>query len=788
MLHALILTELVEMNLETVGLHCPETLLKIGFACLVFIVGFNGTHTLGILYLFFVVPAAIFLLTLCFQGLGWLTFSLASPEFFPHQWSALSFGEWAKWFFIATYSVYSCETASSFVADSRQPSKTQSRGKVQDFVRLQVVVLVLLLCGAVTIGWIVSGKLDRSTGEPKADLLVILLVTLSFVGVVFACWTTLPQIAAIDEAREQVKNLFITAVDTVPDTVLVLDENGTICQTNAAAEEFFQVSTQALVGYQLSELLTALSGTPAQWPSRSERTLKSKHCTHIIELTVSRQADRKLQEYVVILRDITERKRTEEELQAYRNHLEQLVEERANELDRVNQQLQQDIIERRRAQEQLLHNTLHDGLTGLPNQALFMERLKFALERTKQQKDYLFAVLFLDLDRFKVINDSLGHLVGNQLLIGIARKLEAIVRSADTVARFGGDEFTILLEDIKDISGAVHVAQRIQQELTLPFNLSEHEVFTNTSIGIALSTTGYGRPEHILRDADIAMYRAKTLGRSHYEVFDTTMHSQAVVLLQLETDLRRALQREEFRIYYQPIVSLVTGRIIGFEALLRWQHPKLGLVSPNEFISVMEETGMIVAIGQWVLCKACIQMREWHAEFPSTPPLMLNVNLSGKQLVQSELPEQLKRVLQETRLDASSLKLEITESVLINNSASVTTILSQLIALDVELQMDDFGTGYSSLSYLHLLPINTLKVDRSFISNIGTGGRDSEIVRTIVTLAHSLNLAVTAEGIETKEQLAQLKELRCEYGQGYLFSQPLETKAAEALIAASPQW
>lgn len=663
----------------------------------------------------------------------------------------------------------------------------QSNG-IQDFVVLQVIVLILLICSAVTIGWTISGRLVRTSSAANADLLVILLVTLSFVGVAIACWTTLPQIAAIDEAREQAKNLFITTLDTVPDTVLVLDENGTIRQTNIAAGELFQTNPQYLVGHHLNEFLSALSDMPERWPSRSEHILKDYQSLRIVESTISQQSNRKLQEYIVILRDITERKQAEEELRQHRGHLEELVEQRTTELINVNEQLQQDISERKRAEEQLLHNTLHDGLTGLPNQALFMDRLRVALERAKRRQDYLFAVLFLDLDRFKVINDSLGHIIGNQLLIAISRRLEAVLRSVDTVARFGGDEFTILLEDIEDISATIQVAERIQKELALPFNLNEHEVFTSASIGIALSSTGYNQPGQLLRDADTAMYRAKTLGKARCEVFDTTMHHRAVILMQLETDLRRAIQREEFRIYYQPMVSLVTGKIIGFEALVRWQHPERGLVSPSEFIPVAEETGMIIPIGLWVLHEACHQMCVWHTKFPTTPPLMLSVNLSGKQLTQPDLCRQVKLILQDTGLDAGSLKLEITESVIIENTVSATAMLSQLRALNIELQMDDFGTGYSSLSYLHRLPINALKIDRSFISNMGIGGENLEIVRAIVTLAHSLNIHVTAEGIETEEKLVQLRALQCNSGQGYFFSKPVDSKTAEELLATSPQW
>jgi diguanylate cyclase (GGDEF)-like protein/PAS domain S-box-containing protein len=442
----------------------------------------------------------------------------------------------------------------------------------------------------------------------------------------------------------------------------------------------------------------------------------------------------------------------------------------------------QDITERKRAEERLVHDAFHDGLTGLPNRALFMDHLKHAVERARRNKYHRFTVLFLDLDRFKVINDSLGHLVGDQLLIGIARRLETCIRSIDTVARLGGDEFTILLEDLKDPGEAIRIVERIQRELSVPFKLSRQEVFTTVSIGIAPSTTGYDRAEDILRDADTAMYRAKSLGKSRHEVFDKGMHAHAMNLLHIETDLRRAVERQELRLHYQPIVSLDTQRIIGFEALVRWQHSERGLISPLDFIPIAEETGLIVPIGQWVLTEACRQMREWQQQTPAQPPPFISVNLSSKQFTQPDLLEQIKRALQETGLDPRSLKLEITESVLMENMEAVTDTLQQLRALGVEMSIDDFGTGYSSLSYLHRLPIDTLKVDRSFVSQLSRNDENREIVRTIVTLAQSLGLKVVAEGIETTEQMAQLQMLKCEGGQGYLFSRAVEAEAASELL------
>jgi diguanylate cyclase (GGDEF)-like protein/PAS domain S-box-containing protein len=1001
-LYAIILTNLIKVNFEPLGISYPETLLKVVFTAIPFILAFSGTRALALLHLFFVFPAILLLLLFCVQGGIWLAFSNASFKFIPTSTHSLNFEEWAKWFFLGSYSIYACETTSSFVADSRHPYKTlrflsvaawlippvfiggswvlmssppnptvaddtflnlvaaskpfwgesapflvtllitiscllssatavsnsprilyqlaldrqlspifalvsrqgvlgpailvtfllsllclnlgnisqlvtvagtcylmsimglhlglwlcrgqphvlypwwslgfflveavvlivgglawnwenflvglllpiiliigdvalrrsrfaplhpkwwtqrydrKSMRNNSDFVVLQVIVLVSLICITATISWVIRDLLDKLSANPQNSLLAILLVTLSFTGVAIACWTTLPQIVAIDEARKQARNLFITTLDTVPDTVLVLDENGTISQTNAAAEELFQTSVQQLLGKNLNQILIYYRGKPEEWSIRSEQTLKINQGLRIVESTISQPFNSQLREYVVIVRDITKRKLAEEELVQYRYQLEQLVLERTVELIRVNQQLEQDIIKRQEAQEQLLHNSLHDGLTGLPNQLLFMERVQQAIEYTKQQNNYLFAVLFLDLDRFKVVNDSLGHLLGNQLLIAISHRLKSVLRTGDIVARFGGDEFTILIEEIEDISTAIQVAERIKKVLTLPFQLNEHRVFTNVSIGIALSRADYEQAAQILRDADVAMYSAKALGKARYEVFDPKMHEGAALLLELETALRHALlKQEEFRLDYQPIVSLTTGKIIGFEALIRWYHPERGLISPQDFIPLAEETGMIVSIGQWVLYEACEQMHRWHKKFPTSIPLTISVNFSGKQITQPDVFKEVKHILQETGLEPCCLKLEITETLLMDNFELATAVLSQLTALNIELHMDDFGTGYSSLSYLHRLPIKTIKIDRSFVTNIGSRGENLEIIRAIVTLAHNLNMSVTAEGIETVEQLAQLKALQCDYGQGYFFLPPMEGAEVEILLAAN---
>jgi diguanylate cyclase (GGDEF)-like protein len=409
-----------------------------------------------------------------------------------------------------------------------------------------------------------------------------------------------------------------------------------------------------------------------------------------------------------------------------------------------------------------------------------MEQLEIAIERAKQNSDYVFALLFLDLDRFKLVNDSLGHMLGDQLLIAIANRLKTCVGAKDTIARLGGDEFTILLEDVKDLDRATQVADRICQELSLPFNLSGHEVFTSVSIGIAISTFGYNRAEDLLRDADTTMYRAKSTGKARYEVFDRAMQNQAMARLQLEIDLRWALERQELHVYYQPIMSLNNSRIAGFEALVRWQHPQRGWISPTEFIPVAEEAGLIVPLGWWVLREACSQIRAWQ-QLPTDLPLTISVNISGKQFAQPNLVKEIQQILQETGLDASSLKLEITESVLVDKTEAAVAILKQLKALGIGLSIDDFGTGYSSLSYLHQMPIDTLKIDRSFVNNVDCDPEKIEIIRTIVGLAWNLGMNVVAEGVETKKQMYQLRALKCDYGQGYFFSRPVDAKAATAL-------
>ncbi len=457
-----------------------------------------------------------------------------------------------------------------------------------------------------------------------------------------------------------------------------------------------------------------------------------------------------------------------------------------------------DITERKLAEEQLIHNAFYDQLTGLSNRALFMDRLRQAFRREKlsrknnsRTQPYQFAVLFLNLNRFKLVNDSLGNKIGDQLLQCFARRLQGCLRPTDTVARLGGDEFALLIEGIQDVSDATRVADEINETLSSPFYLDGCEVFMTLSVGIALNTSHNNRkpgqdsvlqPEDLLRDADAAMHSAKAKGKACYEVFDAVMHGQSIDRLQMETDLRRAIIRQEFQVYYQPIVSLYTGRIIGFEALIRWQHPQRGLVSPTEFIPTAEETGLITPIGWWTLWEACHQLRAWQEQFPGSKPLTMNVNLSCKQFTQPNLLDQIDEVLIKTGIAIGSLKLEITESVVMDNPDLVKEILLDLRKRKIHLCIDDFGTGYSSLSRLHHFPISTLKIDRSFVSRIGALGENSEIVQAIITLAQTLSMDVVAEGIEVSEQVSPLIALQCEYGQGYFFSKPVDSEAARALL------
>jgi diguanylate cyclase (GGDEF)-like protein/PAS domain S-box-containing protein len=449
-----------------------------------------------------------------------------------------------------------------------------------------------------------------------------------------------------------------------------------------------------------------------------------------------------------------------------------------------------DITQRKVAEQQLQHDAFHDALTDLPNRALFMDRLELTLSRAKAraQRGYepLFAVLFVDIDRFKVVNDGLGHVLGDRLLVGIAERIAASLRPSDTVARLGGDEFTILVEDIRDVHDARLVAQRVEEALLQPFHLPGQEVFTTASIGIALGGPSYNHAEELLRDADTALYRAKALGRARYEVFDDAMRARAVAVLQLETSLRRALEREELRVFFQPIVRLATGEVVGFEALVRWKHAEWGLVSTQEFISVAEDSGLIVPIGQWVLREACRQVAGGVTRANGPLP-NVSVNLSARQFMRPDLLADVTRVLEETGLEPSRLSLEITESVIIENTQLARETLARLRERGIRIHMDDFGTGYSSMSYLRDLPVDALKIDHSFVSQIGPRGERSEIVRTIVGLAHSLGMAVIAEGIETAGHLSQLKALGAEYGQGFFFSGAVE--AADALsLAAAPPW
>ena len=441
-----------------------------------------------------------------------------------------------------------------------------------------------------------------------------------------------------------------------------------------------------------------------------------------------------------------------------------------------------DVTERKIVEEKLAHDAFHDALTGMPNRKLLMARLEKSLALMKMDPNYSFAVLFVDVDRFKTINDSMGHQAGDQLLLKMSEILKSMTRSNDLIARLGGDEFIVLFEDIKDRQQITKIADRLLLQLQKPVRVVGKQIYTSVSIGIAFGSTDYDHGDDLVRDADLAMYRAKLNGKGRYEMFDFNMRSGVVSSMQLEMDLRRAHDQKEFILHYQPIVSLINEEIIGFEALVRWNHPTRGMVPPNEFIPVAEDTGLILPIGQWILKEACQQMREWQEKYPLSNLLTMSVNLSARQLEQPSLSEQIAEILKDARLDPKLLRLEITESVIMHNAEQAVTTVKQLRDMGVRVSIDDFGTGYSSLGYLHRFPVDTLKVDRSFINRIGNDGENAEIVQTIIDLASNLDMEVIAEGVETIEQLDFLRRINCKYGQGYYYSRPLDSKSAAEVL------
>ena len=441
-----------------------------------------------------------------------------------------------------------------------------------------------------------------------------------------------------------------------------------------------------------------------------------------------------------------------------------------------------DITERKKIEEELSYEAKHDSLTNLPNRAAFINRVEQVLWQSKRNPEHLFAVLFIDLDRFKIVNDSLGHSIGDELLIAVAEVLTDCSRANDFVARLGGDEFTILLGKIKTIEEGKIIAQRIETRLAVPFRLLGHTVFTSASIGIVVGTHKYHDTAEILQDADLAMYRAKSQGKARYEIFNQEMYAEAKELLEIENDLRQAISQNEFMLYYQPIICLETNGLYGFEALLRWNHPTKGLLYPDKFIDIAEETGSIVAIGEWVLQQACRQLRFWQTKYPTAASLKIGVNIASQQIEDPNFLVMLERTIASTGLSCHSLHLEITESTLMDYQPKTINLFEQIRARGMKLDIDDFGTGYSSLQYLNRFPINTLKIDRSFIQGMLHERENFEIVKMIITLAKSLKLDIVAEGIENLKQFKVLKTLNCRWGQGYLFSKPLDRETAELLI------
>lgn len=489
---------------------------------------------------------------------------------------------------------------------------------------------------------------------------------------------------------------------------------------------------------------------------------------------------------LALVRDITERKQADAE----REQMHKKLMLHATELECHQKRLESEISQRKSAQKKLKHDAYHDTLTSLPNRAFLKERIDQCIARMQTDPDYICGILFLDIDNFKIVNDSLGHDAGDELLVETAKRLNHCLRNMDAVgqpdqdaaARLGGDEFVILLDGMAKASDAARVAERIQNEMSYPFQISGQDVIISASIGIAIADGGSEGADDLLRDADTAMYRAKLAGKAQHAVFDEVMHADVAKRLKLENDLRHALLQDEFIILYQPIVSLETGRICAFESLIRWIHPERGMISPAEFIPLTEELGLIVKLGQWVIAKSCRQLAQWFAECSREHPLTMSVNVSRRQLEQPGFAEEVRQILEETGLDGKYLKLEVTESMIVKDSNRVVEVLHQLRAMDIKIAMDDFGTGQSSLSCLHEYPLDELKIDRSFIANMDGNREYAAIVHAIITLAQNLGMKVVAEGIETEEQLANMIALDCDFAQGYLFSKPVPADEAKALI------
>jgi diguanylate cyclase (GGDEF)-like protein len=450
--------------------------------------------------------------------------------------------------------------------------------------------------------------------------------------------------------------------------------------------------------------------------------------------------------------------------------------------------LADEIAVRKRTEEKLTHDVFHDALTGLPNRTLFMDRLQHAITTSQRRAGTPFyAVLFCDIDRFKIINDSLGHLIGDQVLIMVGRKLIDCVRPGDTVARLGGDEFAILLENIGDPAHAVEVAERAKRILSTPISVKGNDIYPSLSIGIALDTDWYERPEQALRDADIAMYEAKDRGNASYEIFDAEMHANVLNRMQLETDLRGAVDRKEFILYYQPIIDLKLQQLTGFEALVRWNHPTRGLVYPMEFIPLAEANGLINQIGEWIFHEACRELKRLQISYPMQTPLTMSINISSKQFAQQDLVSKLSGFLAETEVDPRCIALEITESMIMENIEAAVETMNLLREMGIRIHIDDFGTGHSSLSYLHRFPISALKIDRSFISKLTADGSNKEIITSIISLANSLKVDVIAEGVELEHQLSNIRKMDCGFCQGFLLARPLAVNDIDAWMHQQKQ-